>query len=194
MRFATTLLLVLLMATVAMADEKIPDTDNALPSPAMRGTLSGSLTADSPTWNRIFGGSVSLECASQVIDSSSDGQYFEMFCIEVDSADPIEAIVDPALTNIGDTVMTLYCDPFDVADPMTNVVSYDDDGGEGLLSAFTVADGITLTPGNSYWLVLSTFSTGAMGDFGIQTSDNVVECGSVALERTTLDALKATYK
>ncbi len=195
MKFINVLIIALmLLVGTAMADEKIADTQNALPNLNTLSVLSGTLDENSPTYDRIFGGSVSLECASQVIDSSQNGMYFALFCIEASTSDPIEIIVDPTGTNISDTVMTLYCDPFDPGDASFNVVSYDDDGGDGLLSAFTIADGITLTPGDSYFLVLSTFGTGAMGDFVINTSDNVTECGTVATEAGSWDSLKASYR
>lgn len=195
MRIVIALLLcVVLMTTVAFAGEKTTDTDNASPVTTVRDTWTGSLTSTSPVWDRIFGGAVSLECASNVSDSSQDGEYFELFCVEVTDSSPIEIIMDPALTDITDTIIMLYCEPFDAANPAANVVSVDDDGGEGLLSAFTVADNITLTPGNTYWLVVSTFYSATEGNFGLQTSDNVVDCGSVALEQTTFGALKANYR
>lgn len=198
MKLANVLLIALmLVATVALAGEKVADTQNALPNYSTRGVITGSLTENSPTWNRIYGGSVSLDCASQVNDSSTDGQYFALFCITVSDDTPVEIIVDPAGTTLHDTVMALYCDPFDPADPSLNVVSYDDDGGDGLLSAFVAGDGITLTPGNQYFLVLSNFGVGDpddMGDFVINTSDNIMECGTVATDAGNWDSLKANYR
>ena len=195
MRIVIALLLcVVLMTTVAFAGEKTTDTVNATPATTVRDTWTGSLTANSPVWDRIYGGSLSLECASNVSDSSQDGEYFELFCVEVTDSNPIEIIMDPALTDITDTIIMLYCEPFDPANPAANVVSVDDDAGEGLLSAFLVADNITLTPGNTYWLVVSTFYSATEGNFGLQTSDNVVDCGSVDVEQSTFDALKANYR
>lgn len=187
----------MLIAGASLAGEKVVDTQNATPTLNTKGLLSGSLTEDSPTYDRIFGGSVSLDCASEVMDSSQNSMFFALFCIEVSNADPIELIVDPSATNLHDTVMTLYCDPFDSTLPEANVVSFDDDGGDGLLSAFTVNDNITLTVGNTYWVVLSTFGAGDdddMGDFAIMTSDNVTECGTVATESGSWDSLKASYR
>ncbi len=195
--FNVLIIALMLVAGSALAGEKVADTQNAVPTLSTLGVLSGTLDENSPTYNRIFGGSVSLECASEVSDSSIDGMYFGLFCIEVSNSDPIELIVDPAATLLNDTVMTIYCDPFDPGAPDANIVSYDDDGGEGLLSAFVVADGITLTPGNMYYVVLSTFGAGDdddMGAFAINTSDNVTECGTVATEASNWDSLKAIYR
>ena len=76
-------------------------------------------------------------------------------------------------TTIGDTTISLYCNPFDQTDATANLVAYDDDSN-GLLSAFIATDGITLTPGNVYWFVLATFGNGATGDYTIEFSTNVV--------------------
>jgi hypothetical protein len=74
---------------------------------------------------------------------------------------------------LSDTVITLYCDPFDPMDPLHNIVAYDDDGGDGLYSAFFDTDGATMTAGDPYWLVLSTFSAGDTGDYDICLEGNV---------------------
>ncbi len=195
MKFVNVLLIALmLVAGAAMAGEKEIDNQNALPNAGSRAVLSGTLDENSGTYDRAYGGSVSLECASELVDSSSNGQHMEIFCIQVTDAEAIEIIVDPELTTITDTVMTLYCDPFDIADPTLNAVSYDDDGGDGLLSAFIVDDGITLTPGNTYYLVLAGYSSTHMGDFSINTSANVIECGAVATDSGSWDSLKADYR
>ena len=161
-RLMMLVLTTLLISTsaVVLATEKLPDTSEAVSTSAPVVVISGALTVNSPTWDRVFGGCLPLDCMSQVSDSGSDGQYYDAHCIQVSDSTPIEAIVDENLTTIGDTVMTLYCDPFDPNNPMVNVVIYDDDGGAGLLSAFLVGGNITLTPGNMFWLVLSTFSAG----------------------------------
>ena len=198
MKFVNVLIIALMLVSgAAFAAEKEADTQNAVPTRSTLGVISGALDADSPVYDRIFSGAVSLECASEVSDSSQDGMFFDMFCIEVSSSDPIELIVDPAATLLHDTVMTIYCDPFDPAAPEMNVVSFDDDGGEGLLSAFTADDNITLTPGETYYLVLSNFGSGDdddMGAYAINTSDNVSECGTVATESSSWDSLKASYR
>ena len=69
-----------------------------------------------------------------------------------------------------------------------------DSDGDSLLSAFTLEDNLVLSPGSDYWLVLSTFSPGATGDFTINTSDNVELCGSVANESRSWTELKGLYR
>ncbi len=137
---------------------------------------------------------LSLECTSNVEDSSNDGTFFEMICFEVSDSEPIEMITDPALTTIDDTFFTIYCDPFDIASPALNVVYTDDDDGGELYSAFTIDDGLTLTVGNLYFLVVSTYGPGEVGDFSITTSANIMECGSVATDSGSWDSLKADYR
>ncbi len=167
MRFAIVLFtLVALMSTIAMAGEKVPDTNNDGYLTSSRSSLDGVFDEYSPKYERPFGDGVSLECANPMTDSYTTENLFAMFCITATDANPIEITVDAALTELGDTTITLYCDPFDYTDPLTNVVSYDDDAGEGLLSAFLLSDNITLTPGDQYYLVLSNFGTGDPDDMG----------------------------
>ena len=189
-----TLIALVLMAGAAFADEKMIDHQNALPNAASRGVLNGALTENSSTYDRIYSGVLSLDCASEVSDSGNDGTSFEMICFEVSDSEPIEMVADPTLTTIGDTFFTIYCDPFDIAAPELNVVLTDDDGGEGLLSAYTVDDGLTLTVGNTYYLVVASYSAGGFGDFSITTSANIIECGTVATESGSWDSLKADYR
>jgi len=195
MKFVNVMLIALmLVAGAAMAGEKQVDSQNILPVAASRGTISGTLDGNSSTYDRIYSGSLSLECSSNVSDSSQNGTYFDIFCFQVSDTEPIEMICDPALTTIGDTYFTLYCDPFDMGNAAANVVFTDDDDGDGLLSAYFAADGISLTVGNTYFLVVTTFSPGNMGDYSIDTSANVMDCGIVATDDTTWDSLKADYR
>ena len=125
----------------------------------------GTIDASSPTWNRIYGCNVDVNCAASCYDSSTDGQYYAVFPITTTVSENLEAEVVAANTTLSDTVMTLYCDPFDPADPMANAIAYDDDGAGYPYSGFYASDGIYLTSGVTYYLVLSTFSAGDMGDF-----------------------------
>ncbi|UCG33653.1 MAG: choice-of-anchor J domain-containing protein, partial [Phycisphaerales bacterium] len=125
----------------------------------------GALDSSSPTWNRVFGSSVDLTCNANVYDSSANGQYYAAIPIATTVSELLEAEFLQGGTTIGDTVLTLYCDPFDPANPMDNVIAYDDDGGYSLLSGFYASDGIFLDAGVQYWLVLSTFSAGVTGNY-----------------------------
>ena len=50
----------------------------------------------------------------------------------------------------------------------------DDDDGAGFLSAIALADNVTLTPGKTYWAVITTYSVGDTGAYQLDFSDNVV--------------------
>ncbi len=198
MRFIIALLtLMAFMSTLAMAGEKLPDTMNSALQNNSRDALGGVFDENSPTYERPFGSGVDLNCALPLSDSSTVDNFFEMFCITATDANPIEITVDAAGTELDDTTITLYCDPFDFMNPLSNVVAYDDDDGEGLYSAFVVGDNITLTPGVAYYLVLSNFGSGDPGDLGafsIILGDNLMSCGTVAADEMSWDSLKANFR
>ena len=190
----TALVLALVLATTALAEMKRPDTkDVVFENPSLM-VISGTLDSSSPTWNRGFNNvdPPDLGC-NFLMNDSSDGQFYDVFCITGTDDNPVEIIVDANATTVGDTHMELYCDPFDPMNPLDNAVFSDDDDGDGLMSAFTLEDGLVLS-GGDYWLVLTTFSPGDMGDFTINTSDNVAFCGSVATKTQTWSELKALYR
>lgn len=86
------------------------------------------------------------------------------------------ATVVPGGTTINDTVLSLYCDPFEPTDAQANLVAYDDDGGDGLLSAFDGSEGAFLQPNTTYWLVISLFSTTSIGegDYEISVGGDII--------------------
>ncbi len=188
------LILSLVVATAAFAETKGRDTkDTVISNPALS-VINGTLDANSPIWNRGFNNAdpPDLSC-NFPLSSSSFGQYYDLFCITGSDDNPVEIIVDPAGTTISDTHMELYCEDFDPANSLVNAVFSDDDDGEGLYSAFTLEDGLVLS-GGDYWLVLTTFSPGDMGDFTINTSSNVSMCGGVAVEQHTWSQVKGIYR
>ena len=91
-----------------------------------------------------------------------------------------------------DTVIYLYCDPFDAMNPTVNGVYMDDDDGEGLLSAIFPENGVTLTPGNDYWFVICAYYYTQFGTYTVETSDNVALCGTVGTEDSTWSRLRQT--
>jgi len=190
----TTLILSLVLATAALAELKLPDTKDAVNQNPVLMVITGTLDENSPIWGRGFNNvdPPDLSCNFPLTDSS-DGLFYDVFCVTGTDDNPVEIIVDAAATTIGDTHMELYCDPFDPMNPLEQAVFSDDDDGDGLMSAFTLSDGLVLS-GGEYWLVLTTFSAGAMGDFVINTSDNVIICGGVAVENQTWSHLKSIYR
>lgn len=194
MKLVMTLSLVLIAAVAFAADEKVIEGDYTIEFPS-RAEITGELDGNSPTWNRSFGSGVySPECAFPLTLSSNTGQYYDAICIEVTDQNPIEVEVTVDGTTINDTTLHLFCDPFDASDSTLNAVFYNDDGGEGLLSAFTLANNIVLDPGATYWLVLSTFSAGDMGTYRIVTSDNVTVCGTVSTDATDWSTIKSLFR
>ncbi|PID79371.1 hypothetical protein CSB20_10540, partial [bacterium DOLZORAL124_64_63] len=122
-----------------------------------------------------------------------DGSSYLAFAIKSTDDQPIELIVDGAVSTMNDTWMGLYCADFDPALPLENGVFADDDGGIGLYSAITVDDNVVLPAGEQFWLVLSSYGPGDYGTFTIDTSDNV-ELFSVANTIANWDMVKGMYR
>ncbi len=197
MRFMTTLLIttLLLTAGTALAREKTPDVRDTAAAATYNSAIFGTLTTASGVYDRIYNqGNISTQCGAEALDSANDGMYFDVYCLQVDDRNPIELVLDADGTEITDTVLTLYCSPFDPSQPDQNVIAFDDDGGVGTLSAFTSAQNITLEPGHEYWLVISTYGAGMTGNFVIQPSSNVFDCGAVANETASFGTVKGLYR
>lgn len=126
----------------------------------------GTLDATDPIYNRVAGGGVDLTC-NLSLSLSGIGTAVRYVAIPIISPNgglfTAEIIMDG--TTIGDTTMSLYCDPFDPGAPAMHLVSFDDDGGAGVLSGFYPSDAIMLNPDTRYWVIVSTFSNGLFGDF-----------------------------
>ena len=179
---------VLSLATAGMAqvDEKAIMGDS---EPGIRGPVvdsySGTLYGASPVWNRIFGNAVDPACNASMSDSSQNGQYYEVIPIQVTAAENLECEV--TVFAGADSVIALYCDPFDPLDPLANVVAYDDDDGWTPLSAFLASDNISLSPGNTYYLVVSTFSAGDTGGFTVDFTSATVAVVPVELQSFSVE-------
>ncbi len=184
-----------LVAGVAQAVEKQPDLMNAAAKATLNPPTSGSLTLASGTYDRIYtSGTVDAQCGAEAFDSANDGMYYDVYCLQVDDTNPIELILDANGTNIIDTVLTIYCSPFDPMHPELNVVAFDDDSGESTLSAITAAQNVALIEGQEYWLVISSYGANMTGDYVIQKSGNVYDCGVVTNELATWGAIKGMYR
>jgi len=150
------------------------------PGTVLSDTYSGELTSSSPVWNRVYLCNVSTACAAACSDSSQNGEYYDVIPIQVTAVENLECAVTAA--SFADTTMYVYCDPFDPANPLANVVAWDDDDGTGNWSAFTAADGVQLQPGQTYYLVLSTFSPAVTGTFTIDFTSATVHVVPVGLQ------------
>ena len=187
MKHAIVILMIMAVASMAFAADmpKDPDrVDYTMDSPS-RIVLTGELTDSSPTWHRWRPTSyeeLDLNCGLVFTSDYTNEPHYDQYCFNVSNSDPVEFVVDDAGF---DTVIYIYCDPFDAMDPTVNGVYMDDDDGVSLNSAIFAANGVTLTPGNDYWFVICSYST-TIGTYSVQTSDNVALCGTVAAEESDI--------
>lgn len=191
------LMLTLVAGLAFAAGDKRPDDVDVTMQMTSRIQITGSFTESSPVWDRGYGYDVPApeSCDYPLTAAYYTGQYYDMHCINASNTDPVEIAVDEA-TTLDDTTLHIFCEAFDPAMPLDNCVFFDDDDGPGLFSAITVDDNVVLSPGVNYWLVVSNYGSGDpgdMGDFVINTSDNVVLCGGVANEATDWSSIKALF-
>lgn len=195
MKKAMVLLLVLAIAGLAVASDLPKDLDRveySMDTPS-RIVIAGELTLASPTWHRWRPASyeeLSLDCMLNFASDYTTEPHYDQYCFNVMDSTPVEFVVDAAGF---DTVIYIYCDPFDAGNPTVNGVYMDDDDGVGLNSAIFAANGVTLTPGNDYWFVICSYSS-TVGTYSVTTSDNVALCGTVANEDSSWSAVKGLFK
>ncbi len=116
-------------------------------------TLTGELTADDPTYNRIFliGGT---DC---VLSGVGQGVSYDAFEFQVDAED----VYTFTANFVGDGTAAIYEGSFNPNSPCVNLVAYDDDGA-GNLDPLIMT---TLLSSGTYVLVTSTFSPGDFGEY-----------------------------
>ena len=164
-------LLMVVPLSMAQRTEKQPDTlDFSIPNTNRAAVVSGSLNG-APTYDRIFTGDVDPNCnATSTFSGSGVGVPYAV--IEVHTTNPagenMVVSVNDGSTDLVDTVISLYCAPFDPDNADQNLVAYDDDGGTGLFSAITDGDGAFMRSGESYYLVLSIFDPLDLGGGNFQ--------------------------
>jgi hypothetical protein len=190
------ILLVLLLAGVAQANDPLKvDQLDAVADIAERVDIAGTIDATDPTWHRWRGNDysmVSLDCALDMTYEYSTDPYYEVHCITVTDTSPIEIWTAP-ITGQFDTVLYLYCDPFDPANSTENCITVDDDSGEGLLSHIGVLTPFGLVPGEQYWVVVCGYSPSSQGEYLIQTTPNVILC-TTPVDEIGWGSLKALYR
>jgi|GEM_PF-1476950 len=163
----------LLTAFLALAEEKTPNkSEFSIQSRAasVSGTLSGP-----ETFNRLFNpwGPVDLTCSGSGFSLSGVGTDVHYSVYEIYS--PIgENLVATLESSDFDAYLWIYCDPFDPSDPISNAMYGDDDSGTDLNSAFLLEDGVFLEPNASYFLVVTSYSNDATGDYTLNVDGNVV--------------------
>lgn len=123
-------------------------------------TLSGELRSNAPRIDRVAAeqNTISLSCNLPAEDSAFDQCEYALIPFHSSTGGPFQLKMDPFATTIPDTVLYLYCSPFDPAQPEKNLISFNDDFNGSLLSGFGPGLELTLVPDYTYWLVLSTFN------------------------------------
>lgn len=124
---------------------------------ATNGTpLSGSFDSFSPQWNRVKATGANNGCDTVSEDSQNDGVRYEEYRIVPKVDLTLEAVVTSSGANI-DTMLAVFCQPFDPATPAANLMAMDDDGN-GYPNASLNGKNVALTGGESYYLVVSSYS------------------------------------
>lgn len=197
MKYMLMLMAVLLLAASVQASPDLLKNDriDAVPSNPGRVEIAGVLDANSPTWHRWRGSDylqVSEDCNLAMTYEYSTDPHYDVYCVTASDDQPIQIWTAP-VTGQFDTVLYLYCDPFDAANSTVNCVTVDDDNGDGLLSFIGAVTTVHLVPGAQYWLVICGYSPTAIGNYLIETSDNVDLCG-VSVEDNDWGTMKSLFK
>ncbi len=133
--------------------------------------ITGTFDSSSPLWDRIkdSGSSQSVECDAEAFDSWNDEVPYRQFEIMSPVDEEFFAIVDSKETTV-DTLLALYCNPFDPDNPDNSLIAIDDDGAG---YPHPELKSISLTANTSYFLVITKYSNfQALGDFSIQLGGN----------------------
>lgn len=147
------------MAQEVFSEKMIDKSDYVVTQKAA--SISGSLDASDLTYNRIFTSDYSIACnATSTFSGSGVGLYYDVY--EIFTTVEEAAVLSISSDGLDDSTISLYCS-FDPNDASANLVCYDDDGGSGLMSAFTPGDNYLIEANTSYYLVVTSFgpTTGA---------------------------------
>ncbi|WP_411817914.1 VPLPA-CTERM sorting domain-containing protein [Hyphococcus sp. DH-69] len=146
----------------------------AMPTAANAATITvNGDTTGAPTWNRPF------NLAGNLSGTGTDTPY-DVIAFSVDTTGDYEFEITSA--NF-DTYIFLYDEAgFDPMNQSLGLQALDDDGGAGLLSLITDANGdnATLTANLVYYIVVSGFSNSAFGTYALEIRGN----GNVSLGAT----------
>jgi len=196
MKTLLSLLFVLVLAVAAQAGDPAKiDSNDGIPNAPARIEITGALDANTPTWHRWRGSDynqVSLDCNLAMTYEYTSDPHFDFYCVQVSDTQPIQIWTAPTAGQF-DSVLYLYCDPFDPMNSTVNCITVDDDNGDGLLSFIGLVTTVTLQPGEQYWLVVCGYSASSIGNYLIQSSDNVDLCG-VAAEDVPWSVVKDLFR
>ncbi len=127
------------------------------------GTLTGA-----PTFDRRWAVGTNLGCAAPSSDSSQDGVPYVTFPLRTSVVENLQIeVLQEAVPTTIDSVLFIYCGTFNPAMPDQNLVFWDDNDGQDLLSAVLPSDGIQLTPDTDYTLVITGYDSGQTGAFAV---------------------------
>jgi hypothetical protein len=121
--------------------------------------FAGTLSPNDPVFNRPLQGTPPTG-----LSGIGTAVTYDLFPFFVSAADTytlqtLSAVLSPGTAD--DTFMVLYQTAFNAASPLTNVLQAADDTVMGNLSLITTA----LLPGVQYFMVVTTFSNAAFGDY-----------------------------
>ena len=131
---------------------------------------SGSIDGTDPIYHRSFGNGYSGNC-DWANNGSRDVNY-DVYPIYTTTSEALDISTTQTGGSTSDGHMTLFCDPFDPANPTLNVVAIDDDDGPGFMPAFLPADNYMVDANTQYYLVVTTFGDGATMDYDLTLGGN----------------------
>ena len=160
------------LAGFADVSEKTADTqDYTMPEGSRSDTTAGDIDGTN-TFDRVYSVNYDGTCSATSTDSGNDGVGYEVFAFHSPATENLDALV--TLGTLGDSVMFVYCDPFDPLNPAANLLAWDDDGGAGLASAITPADGYSITADTTYYMVISGYSSSHLGTYTLDLGGSFV--------------------
>lgn len=134
-------------------------------APATAALVNGSLSASDATFNRVVG------CST--LSGVGTNAFYDVFNLSVS----LTGGFDLSLTSAFDNTLTIYNGPFNPGDATSNCLAYSDDLS-GINAGF---NNLALASGTSYFAVVSSFSSGATGEYTLSVvADQANTTGGVA--------------
>ena len=144
-------------------------------------TITGTFDNDSATWDRTKStpATTTPSCSTESEDSYNNNVSYDQFHIKSSVNTILQAIIAETSIPAIDTMMALYCAPFDPQQPGINLVAMDDDGN-GYPNAGLSSRDITLEGGKSYYLVVTNYSNYVLnGTYSLVLGDNTMHIHSL---------------
>lgn len=135
--------------------------------------FSGELTQSDPVFNRPL--------STNVLSAVGTRVSYDIYGFQV-SADGIYSIASTSFSGQNeDTYLYIYGNAFDPSSPLSNLLAFDDDSGNGLLSLVSGS----LNSGNQYYLVFASYYNDSYGTY-TGRFDTVSGNGQVSLSTTAV--------